>query len=241
MALSRPMRQAGLVSRGQMLRAAYGQLIFQLFGADERRMEKAKRAILEISRGWDRAQVEELVREAVVEVIDPFVYQEALDLMDEHRAEGRKIYIVSSAPEEVVYPIARHFSADGVVATRAEIVDGLYTGKLAFYCFGQAKADAMRSFAKKLRIDLVGSYAYSDSATDLPMLEAVGHPAAVNPSRELRREAESREWQILDFKRPVRLIQRPPVRPTPLAVAAGGIAAAGVAFWLLARSRRRSA
>ena len=90
MALSRPMRQAGLVSRGQMLRAAYGQLIFQLFGADERRMEKAKRAILEISRGWDRAQVEELVREAVVEVIDPFVYQEALDLMDVHRAEGRK-------------------------------------------------------------------------------------------------------------------------------------------------------
>lgn len=235
------MRQAGLVSRGQMLRAAYGQLIFQLLGADERRMEKAKRAILEISRGWDRAQVEELVRDAVVEVIDPFVYQEALDLMAEHRREGRKVYIVSSAPEEVVYPIARHFSADGVVATRAEIVDGLYTGKLAFYCFGQAKADAMRSFAKKVGLDLSKSYAYSDSATDIPMLEAVGNPAAVNPSRELRKEAEAREWDILDFDRPVPMMPRPPAKTAPAAAIAGAVAAACVAVWLFARSRRRVA
>lgn len=235
------MRRAGLVSRGQMLRAAYAQLIFQLLGADERRMERIKGAMLEISRGWDRAQVAELVREAVVDVIDPFVYQEALDLMQEHREAGRGIYIVSSAPEEIVYPIARHFAADGVVATRAEIVDGLYTGKLAFYCYGQAKADAMRSFAKKLKIDLAESYAYSDSATDLPMLEAVGNPVAVNPNRELRREAEAREWPILDFDRPVPLFPRPPVKTASAAAIVGGAAAALVALWLVSRSRRRRA
>jgi HAD superfamily hydrolase (TIGR01490 family) len=238
-ALSRPMRRAGFVSRGQMLRAAYAQLLFVLLGADEKRMDKAKNALLELTRGWERAEVEELVREVVIEVIDPYVYQEALDLMAEHREAGRRVFIVSSAPEEVVYPIARHFGADGVVATRAEIVDGLYTGKLAFYCYGQAKSDAVRSLARRLRVDLSASYAYSDSVTDLPMLEAVGHPVVVNGSRELRKEAETRGWDVRSFERPVPLIPRPPVPPPKPTIAVVALAVmAAVAAWLFIRTRR---
>ena len=238
-ALGKPMYQAGLVSRAQLLRGAYAQLVFQVLGADERRMEKAKNAILELTRGWEQGQLEDLVREVVIEVIDPFVYQEALDLMAEHRTAGRKIYIVSTAAEEIVRPLAEHFGANGVVATRAELIEGRYTGKLSFYAYGQSKADAIRSLAKRARINLSKSYAYSDSLTDIPMLEAVGHPFAVNPSRELRKEAESRGWEVLDFQRPVRLIPRPSVpKPKPAAAVLVGVAATAIAAWLYMRARR---
>ena len=242
LALSRPLYRAGLVSRGQLLRGAYAQLVYLLVGADEGKMERLKDGMLQLTRGWDRAQVERLVENVILEVIDPYVYAEALDLMELHRSEGRRIYIVSSSPEEVVRPLARHFGVSGVIATRAAIgPDGRYTGDLEFYAYGAEKAQAVRSVAERSGIDLSGSFAYSDSITDLPMLEAVGHPVAVNPDRELRRIAEERGWQIRDFHRPVRLRTRlASAVPAPRASVAAALAAAGVAavlIWVVLRSR----
>jgi HAD superfamily hydrolase (TIGR01490 family) len=242
LALSRPMYRAGMVTRGQLVRGAYAQLVYALVGADERKMDRLKEGMLSLTKGWDRAEVEALVRDVIIEVIDPFVYQEALDLMALHRSEGRRIYIVSSSPEEVVRPLASHFGVTGVIATRARIVDGKYTGELEFYCYGQAKADEIRAIAKRARIDLDGSYAYSDSITDLPMLQTVGHPVAVNADRELRREAETREWDVRDFRRPVRLrarIVQTAAHPRTQ-VAAGvvaAVAAAAIVGYLVVRSR----
>lgn len=240
-ALSRPMYRAGLVSRGSLLRGAYAQLVYMLLGADERRMEKAKEGMLALSKGWDREQVEEIVRDVVVEVIDPFVYQEALDLIAYHRASGRRIYIVSSSPEEVVRPLAEHFGVDDVIATRAQIVDGRYTGELEFYSYGEAKAEAIRELAERDAIDLDASYAYSDSITDAPMLEAVGNPVAVNPGRELRKLAGENDWQVRNFRRPVRLRTRivtaVPKPPTPVVAAAAAGAAAFVVGWVFLRPR----
>ena len=243
LALSRPMYRAGMVSRGQLLRGAYAQLVYLLVGADERKMERLKEGMLALTKGWDRLQVEHLVEDVILEVIDPYVYQEALDLMELHRAEGRRIYVVSSSPEEVVRPLARHFGAAGVIATRAEVgPDGRYTGELEFYSFGEGKADAIRSIAERVGIDLDGSFAYSDSITDLPMLEAVGNPVAVNPDRELRKEAEERGWPIRDFRRPVRLRSKIAASATKPRnqVAAGLVAAVGIAAvlgWVVLRSR----
>jgi len=242
LALSRPMYRAGMVTRGQLVRGAYAQLVYALVGADEKKMDRLKEGMLSLTKGWDRAEVEALVRDVIIEVIDPFVYQEALDLMVLHRSEGRRIYIVSSSPEEVVRPLAGHFGVTGVIATRARIVDGKYTGELEFYCYGQAKADEIRAIAKQAGIDLDGSYAYSDSITDLPMLEAVGHPVAVNADRDLRREAEAREWDVRDFRRPVRLrarIVQTAAHPRTQ-VAAGvvaAVAAAAIVGYLVVRSR----
>jgi HAD superfamily hydrolase (TIGR01490 family) len=242
LALSRPMYRAGLVTRGQLVRGAYAQLVYALVGADERKMDRLKEGMLQLTRGWDREEVEQLVEEVLIDVIDPFVYQEALDLMELHRAEGRAIYIVSSSPEEVVRPLARHFGVAGVLATRARIVDGKYTGELEFYCYGEAKAEAIRELANTRGIDLTASYAYTDSITDLPMLQAVGHPVAVNPDRDLRREADSSEIEIRDFRRPVRLrtrIAQTAVHPKTR-VAAGLVAAVAAAFivlWVVVRSR----
>ena len=134
LALSRPLYRAGMVSRGQLLRGAYAQLVYLLVGADEQKMERLKEGMLQLTKGWDRSQLERLVEEVILAVIDPYVYQEALDLIALHHSEGRQIYIVSSSPEEIVRPLARHFGAAGVIATRAAVGDdGRYTGVLEFY------------------------------------------------------------------------------------------------------------
>jgi len=242
LALSRPMYRAGLVTRGQLVRGAYAQLVYALIGADEKKMERLKDGMLQLTRGWDRHEVEGLVRDVLIDVIDPFVYQEALDLMALHQEEGRRIYIVSSSPEEVVRPLAGHFGISGVIATRARIEEGKYTGELEFYCYGDSKAEAIRSLAERLGLDLEGSYAYTDSITDLPMLEAVGHPVAVNPDRELRKEAETRGWDVRDFRRPVRMRTRlVETAAHPRTQVAAGVVAAVVAAaivgYLVLRSR----
>ena len=238
LALTKPMYRAGLVSRSALLKGAYAQLVYLLLGADEKKMDKLKEGMLALTRGWEKEQVEEVIREALTELIDPYIYLEALDLMELHRALGRSVFIVSSSVEEVVRPLAEHLGTVEVVATRPKIVDGKYTGELEFYCYGPNKAVALRQVAEERGIDLAGSYAYSDSITDLPMLEVVGHPVAVNPDRDLRREAEKRGWQIRYFRRPVRLRQRlPQVRPpSPMAAAAVGMGAlALLAGWLYLR------
>jgi HAD superfamily hydrolase (TIGR01490 family) len=245
LALSRPMYRAGMVSRAALLRGAYAQLVYLLVGADEKKMERLKEGMLALTKGWDRAQVEELVQDVLIDVIDPYVYQEAIDLMALHRSERRRIYIVSSSPEEVVRPLARHLGVAGVLATRAEVEDGKYTGELAFYCYGEGKGQAVRDLAARVGIDLEGSYAYTDSITDLPMLEAVGHPVAVNPDKELRKEAETRGWDIRDFRRPVRLRTRIAATASKpkTQVAAGVLAAAAVAVvfgWVVIRSKMSS-
>jgi len=240
LALSRPLYRAGFVTRSQLLRGAYAQMVYLLLGADEKRMDRAKEGMLALSKGWDRRELEALIREVLEEVVDPFIYQEAMDLMSLHRALGRRIYIVSSSPQEIVRPLAERLGVTDVIATRAEVEDDMYTGKLEFYCYADGKAVAMREVAEREGIDLSHSYAYSDSATDLPMLEAVGHPVAVNPDRDLRKAAEERGWQVRDFRRPVRLRSRLPAVPRPPASVAAGMAAVAIAAvlaWTYLRPR----
>jgi len=243
LALSRPLYRAGMVSRGQLLRGAYAQLVYLLVGADERKMERLKEGLLQLTKGWERTEIERLVEDVLLEIIDPYVYAEALELLAEHRAAGRAIYIVSSSPEEVVKPLARHFGVSGVIATRAEVGDdNRYTGALEFYAYGEQKAEAIRELAERHALDLEASYAYSDSITDAPMLAAVGNPVAVNPDRELRRLAEERGWDVRNFRRPVRLRTRivsavPRTRPS-IAAVAGVVALVGVLAWVALRSRR---
>jgi hypothetical protein len=143
----------------------------------------------------------------------------------------------------VVRPLARHFGVTGVIATRANVgPDNRYTGELEFYAYGEKKAEAIAGLARRHRLDLAGSYAYTDSVTDLPMLEAVGHPVAVNPDRELRKIAEDRGWEVRQFRNPVRLRSRiasavPPKRVGIAAAVVGTAAVGAVLTWVVLRSR----
>jgi HAD superfamily hydrolase (TIGR01490 family) len=245
LAFSRSLYKEGFISRANLVKGVFAQLVYLIAGADEAKMEKMREAALEMTRGWQRDRVMELVREVLDEVIAPHVHAEALDIIHEHHAAGRRVYIVSSSPEEVVYPLAAMLRVDGVIATRAEVDDDdRYTGRLAFYCYGPNKADAMRDEARRWGIDLGESYAYSDSATDVWMLYVVGHPHAVNPDRDLRRVAVAQAWPILSFRRPVtlrsRLARAAPARP--VALGAAGVVAAFIAWtFVRPRVRRRGA
>jgi HAD superfamily hydrolase (TIGR01490 family) len=214
LALGRSFFREGLISRSLLLKAAYAQLVFHLMGADEAKMERIRLQASRLTEGWDVERVREIVSEVLEEVISPLIYAEALELIHDHGAAGRLICIVSSSPEEVVEPLAGMLRIDTYLATRPRIVDGRYTGELDFYCYGSSKREAIRELATARDIDLEGSFAYSDSATDLPMLELVGNPVAVNPDRELRKIAMERGWRIESFKNPVTLRQRlPTIRP----------------------------
>ena len=189
-AFGRPLYRAGMVSRWLVARALWSQLVFQHRGADEERMRKFRESALRVTRGWDQARVSAIVRETLTEVIDPIVYDEALDLIHHHQAAGRRVYLISASPEEIVAPLALYLGVDEAIASRASLDEaGRYTGEVEFYSYGPFKALAIEQAAVERGIDLAGSYAYSDSATDLPMLEVVGHPVAVNPDRDLARVA----------------------------------------------------
>jgi HAD superfamily hydrolase (TIGR01490 family) len=245
LAFGRPFYREGLLSRRSIVKSLYAQVVFMMVGADEQKMEKLRVAMSAMTRGWNRDHVASIVRETLTDVIEPIIYAEALELFDEHHAAGRKVVIVSSAPLEVVQPLAEFLGADEGVGTRAAVdADGNYTGELEFYAYGAHKAQAIRELAARQYINLPMSYAYSDSITDLPMLDVVGHPVAVNPDKELARIAREREWEMRDFERPVRLRDRMPVPPAGPTLAVGGAiaaAGAGVAVWWWLRRRSDAA
>jgi len=240
LAFTGKLHKAGLLGRRTLMRAAMSQIFYVLFGADHDQLEKTRETLMTLTKGWDRAEIERIVEETLDEVVAPLVYAEALFLIDEHLREGRKVYIVSASPEEVVRPLAHYIGVYDVIATRAKVDEhGRYTGEMEMYAYAEAKADAIREVAAELDIDLAGSYAYSDSATDLPMLRAVGHPVAVNPDKELREVAEQSGWPILEFKRQVGLTTRL-TRPVPLISGATLMAGIGaLAIWILTRRKRR--
>ncbi|HEX7355844.1 MAG TPA: HAD family hydrolase [Mycobacteriales bacterium] len=243
LAFGRSFYTSGLIDRRAALKSAYAQLVFSLAGADHQQMDKMRDAMTAMCRGWDAAQVRQIVDETLHDLIDPLVYDEAVALIEEHHRAGRDVVIVSSSGAEIVGPIGGLLGVDEVVASRMQIEDGRYTGEIAFYAYGPHKAEAIRDLAADRGYDLGRCYAYSDSITDLPMLEVVGHPTAVNPDRALRRAAAERAWPVLDFHRPVRLRARLPrlaVPPHPVAAGVGvGLATGAVvgAAYLLRRRR----
>lgn len=243
MAFSRPFFHEGLINRRAVLKSSYAHFLFLLAGADADQMERMRAHITALCTGWEVRQVRAIVEETLHDVVDPLVYAEAAALIADHTEQGHDVVIVSASGEEMVTPIAAMVGADHSVGTRMVEVDGLYTGDVDFYCYGQAKADELRRLAAERGYDLRRCYAYSDSVTDLPMLAEVGHPTAVNPDRALRKEALARGWPVLTFSNPVSLRARIPTASgsAVAATAVGlGAAAAGATWYSVARRRRRA-
>jgi HAD superfamily hydrolase (TIGR01490 family) len=240
-AFGRSFYRGGLINRRLVVRALVSQVVYLHLGASEQKVARVRESMLTLSKGWDQAQIREIVRQALEETVEPIIYAEALDLIAQHRAEGHRDYLVSASPEEIVEPLAEHLGVDGSIATRTVIDDqGRYAGETEFYAYGPFKAEAMRALAETEGLDLEESWAYSDSYTDLPMLEAVGHPVAVNPDRVLSKVAHERGWDVRQFTKPVRLrdrVSRPRLPMT--ATLAGVVVATGaVAAWRRARRLR---
>lgn len=251
LAFSGPLRARGLIGRRALVRSGYAQLRLMVSGADALFMDRMREQISALCTGWDAAAVRSVIEESLAEVLVPMIYPEAAALVEQHRTAGHPVALISASGMEMVSPVAGALGAQHCVATRMAVADGLYTGEIEFYCYGEGKATAARELAALHGYRLEHCHAYSDSITDLPLLEAVGHPHAVNPDRELRAVAIERGWPVLDFVAPVRLRSRItdrarsllPADPTASAIAAawgvGGVAAA-LALSMGLRARRRS-
>jgi HAD superfamily hydrolase (TIGR01490 family) len=196
LALAPAFRRRGIITRRLMIEAAAWQVLFMLRGASHEAVRRAAEDGLLVLRGHTPAEMRELVAESLETVLRPLVYAQSLDLVERHRKRGEPVYIVSATLQEIVQAIADDLGFDGALGTVCEVVDGAYTGKAIRALHAEAKADCIRS----LDHDLAASTAYSDSHTDLPFLEAVGHPVAVNPDRGLRKIAAARDWPILEFR-----------------------------------------
>ncbi len=238
-AFSRPFYREGLLTRRILARGLWSQVMFLRFGAGAQALERMRQRLLRVTEGWEQERVRRVVTDTLVQVVAPIVYREALDLIAQHKEAGRRVYIVSAAPEEIVEPLSHYLGADGAIGTQAAVSAGRYTGQLLSYSYGPSKAEHIRQIAERDGIDLSDSWAYSDSATDLPMLEAVGHPVVVNPDRALRRIARMRDWPVMRF---TELTPVKPAIPAPLRVAAAGAIGAGLlGAAALVAVRRRTA
>jgi HAD superfamily hydrolase (TIGR01490 family) len=197
LALAPAFRAAGLISRRQLAKAAAWQALFMARGASHGAVKRAAEDGLVVLRGFRPEELQALVAGSMERVLRPLVYAESLDLVGRHRRRGEPVYIVSATLQEIVQAIADDLGFDGALGTICEVKDGVYTGRALRALHAEEKARCLR----ELECDLEASTAYSDSHTDLPFLEAVGHPVAVNPDRALRRIAAERSWPVLEFGR----------------------------------------
>lgn len=241
LAFSKPFFDQGLINRRAVLKSSYAQFLFLMSGADHDQMDRMRSYVTSMCAGWDVEQVKSIVGETLHQIVDPLVFAEAADLIADHKLCGRDVVVVSASGEEIVAPIARALGATHAMATRMVVEDGRYTGEVAFYCYGEGKVQAIRELAAREGYPLEHCYAYTDSITDLPMLEAVGHPTVVNPDRALRKESTARGWPTLTFTKPVSLRDRLPAAPSSAAVATtaavgvSALAAGALTYSLLRR------
>src|SRR3954470_16038477 len=147
-AFGRPFLAEGLISRRTVLRGLYGQLVYMHLGASEEKLVRMRESVLALTKGWDQARIRDIVRETLEEVVEPIIYAEAMELIDEHKAAGRRVFIVSASPEEIVMPLAEFLGVDEAIASRARVdADGRYSGEMERYAYGPFKAEVMREIA----------------------------------------------------------------------------------------------
>ncbi|MCU1504768.1 MAG: hypothetical protein JWM12_4122 [Ilumatobacteraceae bacterium] len=215
--------RAGLVRRREFAKDAIGALAFRMRGAGDETSNAVRDRILGAVEGVRHEDLVALNSQIVPKLLER-VRPEARRLVDLHRHAGRATFIVSASPVELVEPLALALGMTAGIGTRSAIVDGVYSGQLAGpFCYGAGKVEAIEELARWEALDLRQCWAYSDSASDLPMLHAVGHPVAVNPDGKLERIANDHGWPVVVFRKKTKAV----ARRTTQAVGTAGVAAGG--------------
>ena len=229
-------RSAGLVPTRQFARDARAALAFKLRGSSDRTTDAVRDRILGAVKGLRRDDLIALNAEVLPKLLAK-IRPEARRLLDLHRHAGRNTYIVSAAPVEIVESLAHSLGMTAGIGTRSLTVDGVYNGELAGpFCYGAGKVTAMEEIARWDGLDLAQCYAYSDSASDLPMLQAVGHPVAVNPDTKLARHARAHGWPMVNFSQRTKSVIRRSVTAAGATAIACASFAAGARYGRTVRS-----
>lgn len=231
-AFARASYETGLVSRRQLASDAWANLKFRLEGSTDAGTDALRERIGESLQGTRVRDLERLGGRVLMHVL-PRVYPQMLDVAYSHQDDGRPIYICTAASHEMAELLAYVLRFDGAIGSRSEIVDGHYTGRPGgLFTYREGKAQAIRELAEAEGLDLAQCWGYSDSESDLPMLEVVGHPVAVNPDGPLGELARERGWEVMKFETLARRMKI--VGAAMTAVAVGGMGSA------LASRRRQS-
>ena len=218
--------RAGFLTRRQLARDAWENILFRLKGSTDERTDALKKRVGEALAGVRVRDMQRLAP-AVLGGVLPKLYPQMLEIAYDHQDAGRPIFICTAASQEMAELMAVVLTFDGAIGSVSEIRDGQYTGREGGpFTYREGKAQAMREVAEREGIDLQASWAYSDSESDEPMLRAVGHPVAVNPDAQLARIAAEEGWAVLRFDR---LHRRLKVAGGAVTTAALGGAAAAVA------------
>jgi HAD superfamily hydrolase (TIGR01490 family) len=193
--------EAGLVSRRRLASDLVANVRFRLRGSTDDQADAVRERIGQMIEGVPVRRLQRLSPRVLAGVL-PQLYPEMLACAHEHQDAGRRIFICTAASQEIADLLAHVLGFDGSIGSRSEIAGGLYTGRPAGpFAYGEGKARLIAELAAAEGIDLAQSYAYSDSASDLPMLRSVGHPVAVNPDAELDRVAAAEGWDVMRFER----------------------------------------
>ncbi|MCB2411416.1 HAD-IB family hydrolase [Demequina sp. TTPB684] len=199
--IARGLKQRGYFRNRDLIRFAWEQLKYLVFGESQEQMTTVRSEALSIIKGWSVAEMAAIGEEVYDEILAMRIFPGTKALIDEHRAQGHEVWFVTASPVEIGRLIARRLNATGALGTIAEHKGGLYTGRLVGdMMHGEAKAVAVRELAARKQLDLSRCFAYGDSMNDAPMLTVVGHGCAINPDSRLRRHAKKLGWPIQDFR-----------------------------------------
>jgi len=220
--------KAGIISRRDLARDFWWNLIFRLHGSTDASADELRERVGRMLAGVRVRDLQRLTPDVLAGVL-PQLYPGMLTIAYGHQDAGRPIFICTAAAQEMADLMAIVLTFDGAVGSVSEIVDGRYTGRAGGpFTYREGKAQALRELAAREDIDLAASWAYSDSESDLPMLRLVGHPVVVNPDSELRRVARAEGWEVLTFDRLRRRLRLG-------AAAASAVALGGAGSVVLAR------
>jgi HAD superfamily hydrolase (TIGR01490 family) len=228
--LGRGMYQRGYFTKKDISRFVLANLRFRLTGKENKEeIARFQDAATDFIGGHNVKDIEAIAQQIYDEFVSPAMWQGTIDIAQSHIANGVEVYLVTAAPEDMATLIAKRLGLTGALGSKAEIQDGLYTGKMnGALLHGKEKAVAVRELAEKKGFELDDCFAYSDSNNDLPLLLCVGHPSAINPDALLGLRAMAEGWPIHDFRR-ARFIGRA-ISPLVVRIAAVGT-------WLTPRKR----
>ena len=192
---------AGLISRRQMAGIVRRNIEFRLRGSTDDSTDQVRAEISAMISGQRVVDLKRMMPEVLAGVL-PRIYPQMLATAYEHQDAGRRVYIATASSQHMADMLSHVLGFDGGIGARSEIVDGRFTGRdEGEFTYREGKATRIRELAETEGIDLRVSYAYSDSESDLPMLQLVGHPVAVNPDAELEAVAREKGWEVVKFER----------------------------------------
>jgi HAD superfamily hydrolase (TIGR01490 family) len=198
LAMAPTLRRHGLIGWRSLARATAWHAVYLVRGVSSKELSDVAGQTFRLMRGWPVDEFRALIAEQI-EPLAALAFPDAIQRMRAHQARGEPAIVVSASLIDLVQPLADRLGLDAAIGSRAAIADGRYTGEVETFLHGKAKADAVRQYAEANGIDLAASSSYTDSRSDIQLLEAVGHPHAVNPDKALEREAEAHGWPVLHF------------------------------------------